>query len=286
MSHRPTTDLPRTPDAPRALALAALAVVVMASLALLPAPDALAELGGNCELLAPEFGNPGLGCKGEGDACTINGAAGKCTNMKRPIESVIYCVCSPDGEEVPEEVEATAVADSALATGCGSEATFHIDESAPHIVDIAFKTADGGEVVRIESFTGSFGVSTHPTADPDRCRLTIEWGDFTAPSFKLPDGTETGVNVYTFGPDADSAGVLDLSTGKYRASARGHISNALYPDLPTRGTYRGTVDFDAGSITIDTTTLDLVDGDDPPSDVEPVPADTEPTDPVSTTSVP
>lgn len=245
-------------------------VFVLVCLALLiVGPPAQAELGGDCKLLNPGFGNPGLGCNGVGDACSINGKAGICTNMKRRISSLIYCVCSPDGKEVPEEVEAKATARVALAAECGTTATFDIDTSSPHIVDIAFAKGDGGQVVRLESFTGSFSVTTAPSSDSSRCQISIDSGEFTAPSFVLPDGRASGISVYTFDADSASSGVLDLSTGKYIASARGRISNALVSDLETIGTYRGTVDFAAGTITIDSTTLDLVDASFFP-DVEPV----------------
>lgn len=227
-------------------------------LLLASAAVAHASLGGNCKLLAPQFGNPGLGCAGQGAACQINGKAGVCTNMKRKISSLIYCVCSPDGKKPPEEVEAKAVSQTALEQTCGGSATLTIDESAPHIVDIAF--AEQLEVVRVEDFSGSVTVSTAPLADdPGHCLLTIESGTFTAPSFTLPDGRSTGLNFYDLGTDTASTGSLDLSTGRYTATASGRITNDLYADLPTDGSYRGTVDFDAGTITIDTTTLDLVD---------------------------
>lgn len=220
-------------------------------------PGVQAELKGDCTLRAPQFGNPGLGCANEGAACTINGAAGKCTNMKRAISSLIYCVCSPDGTKVPEEVEAKAVARTALPKECGFTATFDIDESAPHIVDIAFPRGMGKKVVRLEAFSGSFSVTTVPLADDaSQCQITIEAGEFVAPSFLLPDGRNSGLNIYSFASDNGSTGTVDLSTGKYNASANGRISNGLYSNLPTIGTYRGTVDFDAGTITIDTTTLD------------------------------
>lgn len=262
-------------------------LLALVALLAFSAPTADAELGGDCKLKAPGFGNPGLGCNGVGDACTINGNAGKCTNMKRRISSLIYCVCSPDGKKVPEEVEATAVADTALEPGCGQTATFHIDESLPHIVDIAFKEIE--EVVRLESFSGSFTVTTSPLAEDadartesgevvatpaSRCAISIENGEFVAPAFVLPDGRDTGVNVYTFGPANGSAGVLDLTTGKYTAATSGLISNALYPGLPTEGTYRGTVDFADGTITIDTTTIDRVDLVEPDAEPFPEPAPT------------
>ncbi len=228
-----------------------------AFLLLSPGPRAEAELGGDCKLKAPQFGNPGLGCDGPGAACTINGKAGKCTNMKRPISSLIYCVCSPDGTAVPEEVEAKAVAHKGLAAECGTSTELTIDERSPHIVDIAFPRSMGGKVVRLESFSGTFTVSTSPSdEDPSQCQITVESGLFTAPSFRLPDGRVTGVNTYTFDADSASSGTLDLTTGKYTAMAQGRISNDLYANLPTQGTYRGTVDFEAGTITIDTTTLD------------------------------
>jgi hypothetical protein len=242
-------------------------LLALCALVAFTAPTAQAELGGDCKLKAPRFGNPGLGCNGVGDACKINGKAGTCTNMKRKISSLIYCVCSPGGE-VPEEVEAKAVADAALEPGCGQTVTFHIDESAPHIVDIAFAASE--EVIRLEEFSGSFTVTTSPLDDADdRCALSIDSGEFVAPPFALPDGRDTGVNVYTFGPAEDSSGVLDLTTGKYSAATNGMISNALYPSVPTAGTYRGTVDFAAGTITIDTTTLDQLEVVEP----EPLPAE-------------
>ena len=231
----------------------------LAALLLGLAAPAAAELGGDCKLKAPEFGNPGLGCDSPGAGCTINGKAGKCTNMKRAISSPIYCVCSPDGTAVPEEVEAKAVARGGVAKACGSTTEFTIDESAPHIVDIAFPRSMGGKVVRLESFTGSFTVTTTALDDDrDHCQVTIESGQFTAPSFRLPDGRETGINHYSFEADNASSGMLDLTTGKYTAVAQGRISNGLYESIPTQGTYRGTVDFDAGTITIDTTTLDTL----------------------------
>jgi hypothetical protein len=119
----------------------------------------------------------------------------------------------------------------------------------------------------LETFSGSFTVSTTAIDDdPSRCQIAIESGEFTAGSFQLPDGRVSGLNTYTFGPDNASSGTLDLTTGKYTASARGTISNDLYPELATAGTYRGTVDFAAGTLTIDTTTLD-----DLGPDADPVP---------------
>lgn len=234
-----------------------LAWLLSTGLCLLLNPGAQAELKGDCTLLAPNFGNPGLGCANQGAACTINGAAGKCTNMRRPISSLIYCVCSPDGTKVPEEVEAKAVARAALPKACGFTAIFDIDESAPHIVDIAFPRGMGKKVVRLEAFSGSFTVKTIPLADdPTQCQIAIDSGEFVAPSFDLPDGRSSGLNIYTFASDNSASGTVDLSTGKYNLAANGRISNGLYSELPTLGTYRGTVDFDAGTITIDTTTLD------------------------------
>jgi len=225
---------------------------------LLLAAPAGAEVGGDCKLLAPQFGNPGLGCGKKGAACKIAGKAGTCTNMQRPIESLIYCVCLPAGGEVPEEVEAKAVSATRLAPQCGQTAKLTIDQGAPHIVDVVFPPSMGGAVRRIESFSGSFTVTTTAIpGDPNHCQIQVDSGQFVAASMTLPDGRDTGVNTYTFVPGAGS-GSLDLTTGKYTAATRGTISNALYAAIPTSGTYRGTVDFASGSITIDTTTLDAL----------------------------
>jgi hypothetical protein len=259
-------------NAPRPRTHLAFAAALALAFVCLAAPAALhASLGGDCKLLSPEFGNPGLGCNGVGDSCTIGGKSGTCTNMKRKISSLIYCVCSPGGD-VPEEVEAkaTALPVGELAATCGSTTTFEIDTSAPHTVDIALPRSMGGQVVRAETFSGSFTVTTTAIADdPSHCLISIDSGEFSAGSVHLPDGRDTGVTTYRFGASDASTGVLDLSTGRFTASAQGRIANDLYPDLVTDGTYRGTVDFAAGTITLDTTTVDRTGSESVPAPAPP-----------------
>jgi hypothetical protein len=232
----------------------------MAGLAVVPISEARAELGGDCAVEGRL--NPGLGCSStsKGKPCTIAGKAGTCTNMRRPISSLIYCVCLPADGKVPEEVEGKAVSSSGLDKSCGNTVVFTVDKSSPQVLDIALPRNLGGEVVHLETYEGSFTVQTEPIdGNPNACAITLVEGEMTTPSFVLPNGTATGPNTFRFGTPI--SGQVDLVTGAYTAAARGSITNNLFSGLPTEGIYRGKVDFATGTITIDSTTLDAV----PPS---------------------
>jgi len=219
-----------------------------------PISEARAELGGDCAL---QGGIQGLGCSStsKGKPCKIAGKAGTCTDMKRPISSLVFCVCLPANGEVPEEVEGKAVSSSGLDKSCGNTVTFTADKSSPQVVDIALPRNLGGEVVHLATYEGSFTVQTEPIdGNPNACAITLVEGEMTTPSFVLPNGTETGPNTFRFG--APISGQVDLVTGTYTAAARGSITNDLFNGLPTEGIYRGKVDFATGTITLDSTTLD------------------------------
>lgn len=110
----------------------------------------------------------------------------------------------------------------------------------------------GGETFELNSFTGSLEVSISEIPnDFTRMAITIDHGEFTAPSVTLPSGLETGLNTLTFGPAEQSGGVLDLETGEFTAGAAATIVNSLEPDgIRVRGSYSGTFDTETGRVQV------------------------------------
>ena len=234
-----------------------LMVVVGTGVLLGQAGAVRAELNGDCALEGRL--NPGLGCSSssKGKPCTIKGTAGTCTNMKRPIEDLYYCVCLPADNKVPQEVEGKATTTASVTKSCGMTATFQIDPSAPQIIDAVLPQSLGRQVVRFQEFSGWFTVSTRPIpGNPNACSLVIQQGQIKAPSATLPDGTQSGTNTFVFGPPDLSGGTLDLKSGAYTAFAAGVISNSRVGLISTAGSYRGTFDFATASVSLDSTTLD------------------------------
>ncbi|HWN94582.1 MAG TPA: FG-GAP repeat protein, partial [Methylomirabilota bacterium] len=107
-------------------------------------------------------------------------------------------------------------------------ATFSLEPGAPCSLMTEIPSFLGGGTVTLSNFTGSVTVSLQPIPnDTNRALLRIESGSFTAPSFRLPSGLESGLNRLTFGPPEQSEGVLLLTNGNYTASATATIFNDL-----------------------------------------------------------
>lgn len=124
-------------------------------------------------------------------------------------------------------------------------ATFIMEPSAPHSLTTEIPAYLGGGSVTLSNFTGSFTVSVLPIPnDTNHAFLRVESGAFTAPSFTLPSGLESGLNVLTFGPPAQSSGLLNLTNGQYEVTATATITNQLIPQgVTVRGNYTGVYDF-------------------------------------------
>jgi len=116
----------------------------------------------------------------------------------------------------------------------------------------------GGGSVVLSNFTGSVTASRQPIPnDNQHAVLRIEGGQFTAPSFRLPIGLDTGPTTLTFGPASQSDGLLNLVTGEYTAIATAKIVNRLLPQgCQVRGSYRGTFDFTTGRASVQSHSID------------------------------
>ncbi len=147
-----------------------------------------------------------------------------------------------------------------LAAGLqGTEtATFLVDPDTPHTLTTEIPAFLGGGSIQLSNFTGRFTVSLHPIPnDPERAAIRIENGLFTAPSFVLPSGLETGPNTFTFGPGSESEGLIDLMTGEYSASDTATIVNDLIPQgFPVRGSYTGVYQAATGQISVQSQSTD------------------------------
>ncbi len=205
--------------------------------------------------------NPDSGCAigVPGRSCIIKGLAGVCREIPVPLSSLVGCVCVPPGTK-PEESEGTASAGGSIPASCNETRVFTVNTGLPQSILVTLPDEYGGGMKVLNYFTGVFNVSTQPiSGEPNLCNIVINSGIFNAPSFELADSTPTGENTFTFVYPALSSGTLNLITGEYQAEASGRIVNSLYPaGIPTRGVYRGIVNFAEGSVTFDSTTIDYI----------------------------
>ena len=139
----------------------------------------------------------------------------------------------------------------------------HAETAASQTVTLTFDstqaqnlTADipaflGGGSAKLTDLTGSVTVTALPIpGDSGHMTLRIVSGTMTAPSFKTPNGQDTGVNTLTFGSPDASGGTLKLSDGSYTAFAQATITNDLIPaGVVVRGTYSGTYNSQTGQVT-------------------------------------
>ena len=137
-------------------------------------------------------------------------------------------------------------------------ATMFPDTNSSMRVSTGIPAFLGGGTVVISNFSGSATISLVPIAsDSERAVIRVEGGTFTAPSFRLPSGLETGPNTLTFGPSNQSGGLLILTNGSYTAFASATIRNTLFPDgIPVRGTYSGHYDPATGRASVQSRSTD------------------------------
>ncbi len=137
-------------------------------------------------------------------------------------------------------------------------ATLYPDINVPISLTTELPSFLGGGTVVISNFTGSVTVSLLPSLDdPDRAAIRIDSGTFTAPSFRLPSGLETGPNTLTFGDPSESGGFLVTSNGSYAASASATIRNTLFPEgIHVKGRYSGIYDPKTGRATVQSESAD------------------------------
>jgi hypothetical protein len=105
---------------------------------------------------------------------------------------------------------------------------------------------------------GNVTVSLLPIPNEfERAVIRVDGGVFTAPSFRLPSGLETGPNTLRFGPSSQSSGILVLTNGSYAAFASATISNTLFPEgIRVRGNYSGSYDAVTGRATVQSQSAD------------------------------
>jgi hypothetical protein len=146
----------------------------------------------------------------------------------------------------------------AEANGPSETATLDFEPNAPHSLTTEIPSFLGGGSVEISNFTGRVTVSLHPIPnDTERAVIRIETGAFTAPSFRLPPGLETGPNTLTFGPATQSEGILVRSNGSYTIRASAMIVNDLYPQgFPVQGNYSGTFNEATGQASVQSESQD------------------------------
>ena len=160
----------------------------------------------------------------------------------------------------PTSATARAAAVTAATATCSDTVTLAMHPSASHALDAQIPDAYGGGTLHLTEFSGSLTASLLPIpADPNRCALRVDGGTFTAPSVPLPSGVATGPNTLTFGPTAQSDGVIDMTTGSFTATAGGRIVNDLFPEgILIAGFYTGTMDLASGSISVQSNTRDAI----------------------------
>ena len=134
-----------------------------------------------------------------------------------------------------------------------------LDTNAARQVATEIPAFLGGGSVVLSNFSGSVIITATPLPnDSGQFALSIDGGSFTAPSFTLPSGLQSGPNTLTFGPASQSGGMLIASNGQYTAYAWATIRNGLFPQgFPVRGTYTGTFNQATGKITVQSTSTDL-----------------------------
>ena len=242
-----------------------IAVFVLLLLLLCGPHPISADICGDCE----RNGTTGL-CQHPNTNCTItiNGVAkaGKCKSHAISLGG--FCICTPnDGTKVPLEES----------KGKGQKKSIGAVPPAPAVLTFELVSIPGGEgsiatvpdefgggLVGTDSFCGYVVLESIPTGNPQIEQIHIIEGVTVAPSITLPNGMETGSNVFEFiGPGA-LEGWLDRgdgTVGQFFFTAVGHLSNDLFPPgrpIQTEGEYFGVIDLTTGEIDFDTRTWDAL----------------------------
>ncbi|HTG45433.1 MAG TPA: hypothetical protein VK633_12975, partial [Verrucomicrobiae bacterium] len=159
---------------------------------------------------------------------------------------------------IPQFREIASLSQSAPTNGSGV-VTLNLEPNASQSLTTEIPAFLGGGSIQLTNFAGSATVSLLPIpADTNQAFIRVESGGFTAPSFRLPSGLETGPNRLTFGSPEQSEGILIKSTGNYTASAAATIVNSLIPGgVTVRGSYSGTYNSATRGLSLKSESRDL-----------------------------